>query len=119
MRLGERSLRGRQYEEAETRLRAALEGKPGVTWFEFQTRSLLGEVLIRRQKYADAEQFVLAGCQGLKDHESKMRPHERVLVTEAIERAVLLYTDWGKPDEAAKWRKEWEARRAAEAEPKK
>ena len=30
-------------------------------------------------------------------------------LTEALERLVQLYDAWGKNDEAAKWRQEWEA----------
>ena len=40
---------------------------------------------------------------------SPRRPTSRLLV-EALERLVRFYDYWGKPEEAAKWRKELEKR---------
>jgi hypothetical protein len=41
-------------------------------------------------------------------------PGRKVWLTEALKRLVRLYDAWGKPDEAAKWRKELETYKQAE-----
>ncbi len=48
---------------------------------------------------------MLTGCQGIKQREAKIPPQGKVRLTEAVDRLVRLYDAWGKPDEAAKWRK--------------
>jgi TolA-binding protein len=79
-------------------------------WTTFSIRSLLGESLLGQKKYADAEPLLLAGYNEMKKREDKIPPKGRVRLTEALERLVLLYDATDKKDEAAKWRKELEAR---------
>jgi tetratricopeptide (TPR) repeat protein len=80
-------------------------------WETFNTRSLLGGALLAQQKYADAEPLLLAGYEGLKQREKMIQPPDLVCIPEAIERLVQLYEATGRKDEAAKWRKELEARK--------
>ena len=80
-------------------------------WKTFHTKSLLGGALLDQKKYAEAEAMLLAGYEGMKKREAKIPPQGKVRLTEAVERLVQLYEATDKKDEAAKWRKEWEARK--------
>jgi hypothetical protein len=68
-------------------------------------------VLLGQKKYADAEPLLLAGYQGMKQREKTIPPQGSTRIPEALERLVQLYEATGKQDEAAKWRKELEARK--------
>ena len=73
------------------------------------TRSLLGGVLLGQQKYAAAEPLLQNGYEGLRQTQAGIVPRVRARTLRgALERLVQLYDAWGKPDEAAKWRKELE-----------
>jgi hypothetical protein len=65
---------------------------------------LLGGSLLGQKMFAEAEPLLLQGYAGIKERESAIPLVSRVRLTEAVERLVRLYDDWGKPDEAAKWR---------------
>ena len=68
-------------------------------------------MLLGQKKYADAEPLLLAGYQGMKQREKTIPPQGSTRIPEALERLVQLYEATGKQDEAAKWRKELEARK--------
>jgi tetratricopeptide (TPR) repeat protein len=115
--LGSNLLQQKKPADAEPILReclAILQNKQPEARDTFHTQSLLGAALLGQQKYADAEPLLVQGYQGLnksaKDlgHTHHYSPTTRHL-TEALERLAQLYEAWGKPDEAAKWRKELEA----------
>jgi tetratricopeptide (TPR) repeat protein len=73
-------------------------------------RSLLGGALLSQRKYPDAEPLLLNGYRGLRQTEAKILPQVKdVRLRDALERLVRLYEALGKPDEAAKWKKELEA----------
>ena len=73
----------------------------------FYTRSLLGGALAGQKKYTEAEPLLLQGYRGLKAHRLALSAQQAgKYLPEALERLVRLYDDWGKPDEAGKWRKE-------------
>ena len=65
--------------------------------------------LLGQKNYADAEPLLLAGYEGMKAREAKIPPAGKPRLTEAIQRLVDLYGAWGKPDQAAEWRKNLEA----------
>lgn len=44
-------------------------------WMTFHKQSVLGNALLRQQKYADAEPFLLKGYTGLKAREARIPPH--------------------------------------------
>jgi hypothetical protein len=75
-------------------------------------QSLFGECLVRQRKFAEAEPLLLAGYKGMKQRADRRdQPGgspPTVRLTEALERLVRLYEATGKPDEAARWRKELE-----------
>jgi tetratricopeptide (TPR) repeat protein len=112
-RLGSDLLQQQKPAAAEACLREALailEKHPdaGETLFG---RSLLGFALADQGRYAEAEPLLLQAYQERKrsvtDHRREGPPARRRL-TETLERLVQMYETWGKPDEAAKWRKELE-----------
>jgi hypothetical protein len=114
--LGRSLIKAGRAAEAETALRESLtlrETHEPEAWTTFQTRSLLGQALLSQNKYADAEPFLLQGFEGLMQHERQVPLHAKHRLTEAVQRLVELYSAWGKPDRAARWRAELERRRAA------
>jgi tetratricopeptide (TPR) repeat protein len=108
-------LDAKTYADAEPLLREVLsfrEKTPGTFWATHHTQSLLGAVLLGQEKYAAAEPLLLQGYAGLKQREATIPSEVQGYPTEALERLVQLYDAWGKPDEAAKWRRELEARQS-------
>ncbi len=61
--------------------------------------------LLGQKKYAEAEPLLVQGYEGMKAREAKIPPQSKKRLTEAAERIVQLYDAWGKPDQAAEWRK--------------
>ena len=66
-----------------------------------------------RRSTRDAEPLLIAGYQGMKQRETTIGSQGKPRLTEALERLVQLYDATNKPDEAARRRKELEARKAA------
>jgi hypothetical protein len=117
-----RLLQIKAYADAEPLLRECLairEKTQADLWSTFNSKSALGAVLMGQKKYADAEPLLVAGYEGMKQREATLPPQARVRLTEALERLVQLYEGAAKPVEAARWRKELEARKAAEKSPQK
>ncbi len=82
-------------------------------WTTFNTKSLLGGALAGQKTYADAEPLLLAGYEGMKQREKTISPESKARLAEALERLVELHEATEKPDEAAKWCTELEARKSA------
>jgi len=79
-------------------------------WTTCNARSMLGGALLSQKMYADAEPLLRKGYEGMKQREATIPlPVKDLRLREALERLVHLYDAWGKPDEAASWRKELEA----------
>jgi eukaryotic-like serine/threonine-protein kinase len=78
-------------------------------WRTFETRSMLGDSLIRQQKYAEAEPILLAGYEGMKSREGKIPAPYKKRVADAGARIVALYDACGKKDLADQWRRRLEA----------
>ena len=98
-----------KWTEAEPLLRECLairvKTQPDV-WSTFNTKSLLGGVLLGQKKYAEAEPLLLAGCEGLIQREKTIPQQGKIRLPEAVERLVQLYEATGKKDEAARWKAE-------------
>jgi serine/threonine protein kinase/tetratricopeptide (TPR) repeat protein len=75
-------------------------------WTTFEAKSLLGGALLGRKRYADAEPLLVQGYAGLKRRAAQIPNDAKPRLSEALDRLVRLYDDWGKKDEAARWRKE-------------
>jgi hypothetical protein len=115
--LGQNLIQQRKYAEAESLLCECLaiwEKKLPDDGARFNAQSLLGASLAGQKKYAEAEPLLVQGYEGLKAREAKIPPAVKHRLTEALEQLVQLYEATGKPDEAAKWRKELEERKAPE-----
>ena len=87
-------------------------------WTTFNARALLGRALLGRKQYAEAEPLLLEGYQGMKQREAKTPQGSLGRMTETVGHLVQLYVAWGNEAEAARWRKELEARKAATQKPK-
>ncbi len=118
--LGRCLLRAGKSADAEPVLRQCLATRGKMepdNWTTFDTKSLLGAALLGQKKYADAEPLLLAGYEGMKQHEKTIPPGGKDRVPGAADRLVDLYDATGKKDEAAKWRKIREQSKAAEKTP--
>jgi hypothetical protein len=80
---------------------------------------MLGGAFLGQKKYADAEPLLLAGYQGMKKQQAKIPPQGRARLAEAVERLLQLCEATDRNDEAARWRKELEAVRAAQKKTEK
>jgi hypothetical protein len=109
-------LQVKAYAEAEPILRECLaireKTQPDI-WNTFTAKSMLGGALLGQKKYAEAEPLLVAGYEGMKKREATIPTQGKVRLAEALERLIQLYEATGKPDHAAQWRKELEARKTA------
>jgi eukaryotic-like serine/threonine-protein kinase len=87
-------------------------------WSTFNTKSTLGGALLGQKKYAEAEPLLLQGFEGMKQRETTIPPLAKIRLTEALERLVQVYEAQGKQADAAKWRKELDARERKTLDPK-
>jgi eukaryotic-like serine/threonine-protein kinase len=63
------------------------------------------EALAGQKKYAEAERYLIDGYEGLKARETTIPASSRKNPAAAAARIVPFYEAWGKPDQAAAWRK--------------
>ena len=93
--------------EAEPLLRQALairQAKLPDDWVTFDTRSLLGGLLLDRKNFAEAEPLLVSGYEGLQAREARIPARYKKRLAEAGARVVALYAAWGQNDKAEKWR---------------
>ena len=110
--LGEMYQLQQRHAEAEKLLRQCLAERKKKEPDSFRlasTQSMLGRVLAERKKLAEAETFLLAGYKGLKGNAGKTPDWGKYYLPDTIKWLAQLYEDWGKPEEAAKWRAERDA----------
>jgi tetratricopeptide (TPR) repeat protein len=74
------------------------------------TMDSLASLYLAQRQFAQAEPLLKSGYAVLKAHEAEIDDATRLRLAKALERLVELYTKWDKPDEAAKWQQELEAR---------
>jgi tetratricopeptide (TPR) repeat protein len=70
-------------------------------WSTFQTRILLGRVLVDLERFEEAEPMLLDGYNGLEVRIQQIPPD---CLEGARSELVKLYEAWAKPDQAARWR---------------
>ncbi|MGL4555817.1 MAG: protein kinase domain-containing protein [Gemmataceae bacterium] len=75
--------------------------EPGRTGY---MRALLGHALARQERYAEAEPLFLGGYAEMESQRGKAVTVITLQISETVRRLVRLYEDWGRPDDAAKWR---------------
>ena len=66
--------------------------------------SSLGGALLGQGRHAEAEPLIVSGYEGMKAREAKIPPPGKPRFTDAAERVVRLYEEWGKKEKAAEWR---------------
>ncbi|MBI3410875.1 MAG: hypothetical protein HY040_21275 [Planctomycetes bacterium] len=94
-----------------------MEKKQPDSWQRFQAMSVLGAGLLARKKYAEAEPLLLQGYAGLQERAAKMPAPAKKHLGEALERLVRLYDAAGQPENAAEWRRKFEAEKREEKKP--
>jgi serine/threonine protein kinase/Tfp pilus assembly protein PilF len=97
-----------KFGEAEPLAREALEfnrNKQPDDWHRFRAESLLGASLAGQKKYAEAEPLLVEGYAGMEARKDRIAVPDRYHVGGAREWLVQLYESWGKPVQAAEWRK--------------
>jgi tetratricopeptide (TPR) repeat protein len=115
----------RKYSEAEVVLREACDrfeagGEP-----RYNCESLLGASLVGQKKFAEAEPLLLSGYDGLIHAIVDERPTTNAAYRLTTSRfspqdagawIVRMYEEWGKPEQAAEWRKRLQANNSAATE---
>jgi len=121
---GHELIRQKKYAEAEQPLRECLaihaKSSSLPQGISVQAQILLGASLLGQEKYAEAEPLLVKGYAGIVPGfraarrgqdlfaDGPLTPLDRRDQAEALEWLVQLYMKTGKPDEAAKWRSEFE-----------
>src|SRR5262249_51024222 len=102
-------------QEAETLFREALATHQRVLpqrhWQLALDQGHLGVTLTVQQNYAEAEPLLLAEHRDLKAQEQSLHSSVKTWIPYFHERLIELYDAWGKPEQAAEWRKKLEAAR--------
>ncbi len=73
-------------------------------WPTFSARSALGENLIARKNYAEAELLLISGYNGLNERQAKIPAGSKQCFKQAIQRLIRLYEETARPDTAAEWK---------------
>jgi tetratricopeptide (TPR) repeat protein len=114
--LGKIRVTQKRWAEAEALLRESLNSRDPegpYSWQMSERRAELGLILMEQSRFAEAEPLLVSGYKGLVERRSAIP--KGVSLPQAGERIVQLYTAWGKPDQAAEWRKQLEAGEPASA----
>jgi hypothetical protein len=78
-------------------------------WTTFNTMSLVGGALLGQKKYKEAEEFLVAGLDGLKARRAFIPEGARDRYAEALERVIRLYEATDRRAKAGDLRTELEA----------
>jgi tetratricopeptide (TPR) repeat protein len=106
--LGYVYLQERKYANAERVLRellAAREKAMPQSWHRFDAQSMLGGALLGQRRFAEAEPLIVGGYEHMHERIASIPAYNRDSLVEAGQRVVDLYTAWGKPAQAAEWRR--------------
>jgi hypothetical protein len=69
-----------------------------------QVKSLLGEALVKLERYDEAESLLIDACTALAEHKSQLAEEDRESqLRRSVERIIELYQRWGRPDDVKKW----------------
>ncbi|HUJ93338.1 MAG TPA: serine/threonine-protein kinase [Candidatus Bathyarchaeia archaeon] len=110
--LGRAQLEQAKYSEAESTLRATagLYSKTSAdSWQRYNCENLLGRSLAGQKKFVEAEPLVTGGYRGMAQHASFVPAPQRYLLNEAGTAIPHLYYDWGKRQDAARWKEKLSA----------
>jgi len=106
--LGSVRIKQQNYVGAESTLREALaacEKSEPDAWQCGNVRARLGASLADQKRFADAEPLLLAGYQGMTQHQDTMDAPDRHNLVDAGQATLRMYRDWGKPEKAAEWQR--------------
>ncbi len=95
-----------EFREAEPLVREALEIRLKIEpddWKTFNTRSILGGVLLGQKNYSDAEPYLVKGFEGMKSREKNIPPQGSTRIPESLDRLIEIYKATNKPDEVKKY----------------
>ncbi len=73
-------------------------------WRTCGTRSILGETLLVRRKYAEAEPLLVSNYSGLRHRKAQIPAANKPRLKTAAERLVRLYEETAQLDKAAQWK---------------
>ena len=73
-------------------------------WPTFSAHSALGENLMARKQYVEAEPLLISGYNGLGEWEAKTPAVSKRRLREAVEDLMRLCEETGRPDKAAEWK---------------
>jgi serine/threonine protein kinase/tetratricopeptide (TPR) repeat protein len=107
-----------RYDEAEPLAREAIALTQTNAHYPFLCMTILGEILLGQQKYAEAEPLLLKGYEGMRqqpDVAVTRRPWQRRQLIEAGERVVRFYEVTNQPEKARAWRQRLKATEPAAA----
>jgi hypothetical protein len=93
--------------EAEAPLRECLsirEKRLPDDWLTSGARSALGENLMARKQYAEAEPLLMSGYNGLREREAKIPPANKPRLHKAAQRLIRFYEETAQPDKVAEWK---------------
>jgi hypothetical protein len=83
-------------------------------WLIFNTKSVLGGILLELKNYGDAEPLLIAGYEGLRQREPTLPAAGKTCLRNSIDRLVKFYDATAQTEKAAQWK-----RKLAEFEPPK
>jgi hypothetical protein len=86
-------------------------------WRTFNTRCLLGDILLAQQKYVEAEPLLLSGYEGMKQREDRIPSDSKPLLKSTLQRLVQLYDATAQSEKAARWKKTLEDLNKSHANP--
>lgn len=90
--------------EAEPMLRKALAANnktlPKGAWDTAEAESLLGGCLLAEKRYAAAQPLLVESYPTIRD---KIGPHQPSRITDALQRIIRLFREWGKPGKAREY----------------
>jgi non-specific serine/threonine protein kinase/serine/threonine-protein kinase len=106
----------RKYAEAEPLLRKLvdIQARREPDQWTFETRGLLGAVLLAEKRYAEAEPLLVQCYEGMKQRQTELAADNLAedtgirFQTHTLENLIQLYAAWGNPKQAARWREERE-----------
>ncbi len=90
--------------EARPLLTEACATAPPQHWQDFYCQSLRGAGEAAAKSYAQAEPLLLSGYEGMLQNQSRMPAGRQMHLANAKAALAQLYTDWGKPELASKWK---------------
>ncbi|MEO5961537.1 MAG: tetratricopeptide repeat protein, partial [Opitutaceae bacterium] len=77
-------------------------------WQVFALRTLIGNALVERKNFSEAEPLLLSGCAGLRERIDQVSTQVGDRLIYPYQNLERLYTAWGKPEAAAVWREKHE-----------